>query len=153
MGISTSYTPHWQDINLGHLAEQVKPVSVFKDPIELIEQIEIKRTANVSFRVADIVYNCSYQPDQQYIRIYFWAKLGRLPYSGENKKKRFELVQFLTNMPDLEFCRIGLDEKHDIILEANMIIEKLDPDDFVFRAFLQFHQEARPYLGVLARYI
>lgn len=81
------------------------------------------------------------------------AVLGFLPYSAESRERRAALLQILQEAKQLVNVHFGLDHAGKILVVGRYADEIIIAPDFIFFPLMKFMQEARPFIGLIGRYL
>lgn len=81
------------------------------------------------------------------------AVLGYLPYTVESSERRSAILQILQAARLLGNVHFGLDHAGKIVVVGRFADETIVAPDFLFFPLVKFMQEAKPFIGLIGRYL
>ncbi len=87
---------------------------------------------------------------EEHPKLHCAALVGYLPYTAEQKDRRFALQTIIQASRQMRFAQLKLSKRNTIQIEGTMPLPKTHGDEDVMLALISFYQEARPLLKIVA---
>ncbi|MDD3181740.1 MAG: hypothetical protein PHD48_02910 [Alphaproteobacteria bacterium] len=128
-------------------------LSFFDGTDSFIKQIKVPKISNFSFEVDGIPMNAINHNESGVDKLILWATLGYLPFSITSQEKRRALIQILEGSHILPHVKVGVSADMKIVVTGIYEISIPPTPNYIFEPVIQFIQESRPFIRLIAEYL
>ena len=136
-----------------HAAALESRFSFLDDTDQLILHIKVPKISDLSFEVDGIPLHARNKSDEERDQIVIWATLGYLPFSITSREKRHALIQILEGTHTLPNVRFGVTQDMEIVVAGTYPLVMPPTPNYIFEPVINFIQESRPVIRLIAEYL